>query len=108
MRKILLGLAGAMGLATAALANDTMDAMIGASVVYTYDNGTTVTAQFAKDGTYTTDSIGGGTWSINGDELCIQTADGKSGCTALASGKGRGDTWRGVDAFGNPVTISIQ
>jgi hypothetical protein len=103
-----LGAAASMLWTGAALANDTMDAMIGSSVVYSYAGGATITAYYAADGSYTTDSAGAGTWTMNGDELCIKTDDGKSGCTTLASGKSKGDTWQGVDAFGNPVTISIQ
>lgn len=104
----LSGGAAAMILATAALANDTMDAMIGSAVVYSYAGGATITAYYAANGKYSTDSAGSGSWSMSGDELCIKTDDGKSGCTTLAPGKGKGDTWQGVDAFGNPVTISIQ
>lgn len=108
MKKLIVASFAALGMISAALANDTMDAMIGNAVVYTYSGGTSVTAYYAASGTYTTDSAGGGTWSMNGDELCIKTDDGKSGCTTLASGKSKGDSWSGVDAFGNPVTISIQ
>lgn len=103
-----LGAAAAVIFSTAALANATMDAMIGSTVVYSYAGGASVAAYYAADGTYTTDSAGSGSWSMSGDELCIKTDDGKSGCTTLADGKGKGDTWQGVDAFGNPVTISIQ
>jgi hypothetical protein len=92
----------------AAFANDTMDAMIGASVTYTYGDGNSVTAVYNADGTYTTDTAGGGAWTINGDELCITTDDGASGCTDLEAGHSAGDSWDGIDAFGNPVTISIE
>ena len=95
-------------LMSAAIANDTMDAMIGASVTYTYADGSSVTAYYAADGTYTTDSVGSGKWTMNGDELCIETDSGESGCTELEAGHGSGDSWDGVDAFGNDVTISIE
>ena len=94
--------------ASGALANDTMEAMIGAKVAYGYADGTTVTATYNEDGTYTTDTAGDGVWTIDGDQLCIKTGAGDEGCTALAAGKGAGDSWEGEDAFGNPVTISIQ
>lgn len=109
MKKLMIGGAAASALwVSAALANDTMDEMIGAAVVYAYPGGATITAYYAADGSYSTDSAGSGTWSMSGDELCIKTSDGKSGCTTLASGKKKGDSWQGVDAFGNAVTISIQ
>lgn len=98
----------ALLVAGSALANDTMDAMIGKTVVYAYDDGTVVKAKYAADGTYETDVAGGGTWSVDGDTLCITTAGGESGCTALAGGHGPGDNWKGTDAFGNPVSISIE
>ena len=98
----------AIALAAApALANDTMDAMIGAEVTYVYADGATVKARYAADGSYTTDVAGGGTWTIDGDTLCIKTEAGEEGCTMLAAGKGAGDTWRGKDAFGNDVAITI-
>lgn len=108
MRRLLMSISIAGTFAGAALANDTMDAMIGASVVYTYQDGSSVTAQFFSNGTYTTDSAGGGSWTIDGDELCITTDNGDSGCTTLAPGHSVGDSWEGVDAFGNPVTITIE
>lgn len=109
MKKIIiLSIAGVMTVGASAQANDTMDAMIGSAVVYSYADGTSVTAYYAADGTYTTDSMGGGSWSISGDELCVETDGGQSGCTSLESGYGPGDTWSGVDAFGNDVTISIE
>ncbi|WP_425407903.1 hypothetical protein [Hyphococcus sp.] len=92
----------------AASANDTMDEMIGASVTYTYADGTKVVAQYNADGTYTTDSLGGGQWTIDGDELCITTQSGDTGCTMLESGRAAGDSWEATDAFGNPVTIAIN
>lgn len=97
-----------LAMLASAFANDTMDAMIGESVTYTYDDGTSVTAYYADDGTYTTDSVGSGTWTMDGDELCITTDGGDSGCTTLEPGHGPGDSWESTDAFGNPVTITID
>ena len=97
----------AAGAVAPVLANDTMDAMIGAAVTYSYADGTTVKATYAADGSYTTDVAGGGTWTIDGDKLCIRTEAGDEGCTTLAAGKGAGDSWQGKDAFGNDVTITI-
>ena len=104
--KIALSIAATL-LAGVAHANDTMDAMIGAEVTYSYSDGTVVTAYYSADGTYSTDSVGGGSWTIDGDELCIETDAGQSGCTQLEAGKGAGDSWEGLDAFGAPVTITI-
>ena len=100
--------AGAAVLSGVAMAGDTIDAMIGSKVVYTYANGSVVVAEYSDDGTYTTDVAGGGSWTVDGDELCIKTDDGDEGCTNLAAGKGKGDSWEGKDAFGNDVTISIE
>lgn len=108
MKRLVLALAGAMMLSGAAFANDTMDSMIGKSVVYTYPDGTAVTATYASDGTYTTASGGSGSWTMDGDELCITTSDGQSGCTTLAAGHSSGDSWDATDAFGNPVNIKID
>lgn len=108
MRLFVMSIAGIAALVGSAFANDTMDAMIGASIVYTYGDGSTVTAYYSDDGSYTTDSVGGGSWTIDGDELCITTDNGDSGCTTLEPGRGAGDSWEGVDAFGNAVTISIE
>lgn len=108
MKQIFSTLAALLALGGVASANDTMDAMTGATVTYTYGDGTSVTAYYSEDGAYTTDVAGGGTWSIDGDQLCIETDGGDTGCTMLDSGYGPGDSWGGVDAFGNPVTISID
>ena len=108
MKTLLTAVVGAALLTASALANDTMDAMIGQSVTYTYADGSAVVAYYAADGTYTTDSVGSGTWTMEGDELCITTASGDQGCTELEAGHGSGDTWDAVDTFGNPVTISIS
>ncbi|MEM9169372.1 MAG: hypothetical protein AAGC56_06925 [Pseudomonadota bacterium] len=107
MRGYLIGAAALAASLGAAQANDTMDAMTGASVTYTYADGTEIVATYSDDGTYTTDSAGGGKWTIDGDELCITTEAGQSGCTMLDGGMGAGDSWEAVDAFGNPVTITI-
>lgn len=108
MRRWLMSMSAVAALSGTAFANDTMDAMLGASVVYAYADGTVVTATYSDDGTYTTDSAGGGTWTLEGDELCITTDSGAAGCTMLEAGHAVGDSWQGVDAFGNAVTISIK
>ena len=100
-------LALSLSIALPAFANDTMDAMITNGATYTYADGTVIAATYNSDGTYTTDSVGGGSWTINGDELCITTDAGDNGCTTLEPGHGAGDSWEGTDAFGNPVTITI-
>lgn len=110
MKKIILmSTAALFAIGSAALANDTMDAMIGATVAYTYGDGTVVSAIYAADGTYKI--VGGeghGTWTTNGDEICVETNDGQTGCTTLEPGHGAGDTWDGIDGFGAEVSISIQ
>ena len=108
LKKILLVITSTMMLMGAAFANDTMKAMIGAVVVYTYADGTVVKAKFAEDGTYTTDTVGNGKWTIEGDEFCIESDGGDKGCTTLEAGHKVGDQWQGKDAFGNDVTISIE
>lgn len=90
-----------------AFANDTMNAMIGRSVVYTYPEGAAVTAHYAADGTYATDSAGG-KWTMEGDRLCIETQAGRSGCAILDPERKSGETWSAKDAFGDAVQISIQ
>ena len=107
MKKLLTVAASVITLAGAAFANDTMDAMIGAKVTYTYADGTIVTATYKADGTYSTDSVGGGKWTIDGNELCIETDSGDKGCTTLEPGRKVGDAWQAKDAFGNDVTIAI-
>jgi hypothetical protein len=108
MKKLILAIAACAGFSGTALANDTMDAMIGLSVTYDYPDGASVSAAYSADGSYTTDSVGGGKWTMSGDELCITTDDGASGCTTLSPGKGSGDSWEASDAFGNDVTITIE
>ena len=104
---LLSGLALGFAIALPALANDTMDAMVANGATYSYADGTVISATYNADGTYTTDSVGGGSWTIDGEELCITTDGGDSGCTVLESGHGAGDSWEGTDAFGTPVTITI-
>lgn len=109
MKRILLSTVGLVAFAGVALANDTMDAMVGATVVYTYPDGTAVSAIYDANGTYNIiGAEGHGTWTINGDEICIETNDGQTGCTTLEPGHGVGDSWGGIDGFGNEVTIAIQ
>ncbi len=108
MKSLIVSIAFAGAMLGSAVANDTMDAMIGAAVVYAYVDGTAVAAKYSADGTYTTDVAGGGKWSMNGDELCITTDSGEKGCTQLSPGKAKGDSWEAKDAFGNAVTVTIK
>lgn len=63
---------------------------------------------FEADGTYTT-SVGiEGTWSIEGEEICVERSTGEAGCVPMMDGLELGSTWEGENAAtGETVTYTI-
>ena len=99
------------GLATAfasfaALANSTMDVLLGGAELEISSSEGSYTVQFSDDGSYTTSLGYGGTWSLDGDELCFERDSGEAGCSDLPEGMDVGDSWDG-DVAGTAVTFTI-
>lgn len=66
------------------------------------------TTYFNADGTYTSDVGIEGTWTVEGDEICVVRSTGESGCAPLQDGAGLGDSWEGVNAAtGETVTYTV-
>ncbi len=66
------------------------------------------TTYFNADGTYTT-SIGiGGSWWLEGSDLCVQRSTGEGGCQPLQEGLSLGDSWQAENpTIGETVTYTI-
>lgn len=65
------------------------------------------TTYFEADGTYTT-SIGiSGTWSLDGDQFCVERESGEANCQPLMEGLSVGDSWTGQNADGSEVTFTL-
>ncbi|MEL6364940.1 MAG: hypothetical protein AAFR11_08875 [Pseudomonadota bacterium] len=108
MKKVLafIAAAGTAFASFAALANSTMDVLLGGAELEIASSEGSYTVQFSDDGTYTTSLGYGGTWSLDGDELCFERDSGESGCSDLPEGMDVGDSWDG-DVAGTSVTFTI-
>ncbi len=98
-----------LGAASSALANDTMDVLTsGKRLELTDASGAVFTVTFTSNGRYIASTGSSGTWTIDGERLCtLRTGASAEYCDTLPSGKGTGDSWRGADSNGNPVTVRI-
>lgn len=114
MKKII----GAAALATttifagAALANDTLDASFGNSVVVAAEDGTVLATYYMHEGnTYemaTAEGTIGGSWHLTDEgQICLTPTGGEEACSDLVDGMGVGDTWEGEGADGSAITLTI-
>lgn len=97
--------------ATAApsLANDTVDAVIGNTWVWTsVESGEVVKDYLTADGRFTMDNGASGTWTLDGDELCFTEAAGAwTGCVIVPGGYGVGQSFEMTGFDGKPWMTEI-
>lgn len=99
-------------IATPALA-DTMQNAYGNTIVVTYGNGAQAIYHFNADGTFSGTAPGGsqmaGTFTIEGDQLCLAPPNGQPPqCTTVAADKNVGDTWQQTAADGSAISVELR
>jgi hypothetical protein len=113
MRKFVAALAlGVAMIATPAMA-DTMQNTYGNTIVVTYPSGAQATYHFNADGTFTGTAPGGsqmaGTYTAEGDQLCLVPPNGQPPqCTTIATDKNVGDTWSQTAADGSAINVELR
>lgn len=92
---------------------DTMENSYANTIVVTPAVGGEATLfHFNADGTFTGVAPGGaqmaGTFTIQGEQLCMQYPNGNQGCTAIATDKNVGDVWtqKGID--GSDINVELR
>ncbi len=100
---LFLGLSGVAAMAAPAYANDTVDAIVGNVWVWTsLETGDVVKDYLTADGKFTMDTGASGTWTLDGDELCLAEATGAwAGCVIVPQGRSVGDSFEMTGFDGN-------
>jgi hypothetical protein len=112
MKKLVAALAFGAALMAGAAWAGTMDNSFGNTIVVTSANGE-ARYHFNADGTFTGVAPGGsqmaGTWTLEGDRLCLIPPGGQApSCVAVAADKNVGDTWEQLGADGSPITVRLD
>lgn len=103
---------GATLVAMPAFADTMQNSYANTIVVTSAAGGEQTLFHFNADGTFTGVAPGGsqmaGTFTIQGDQLCLQYPNGNQGCTAIATDKDVGDVWtqRGID--GSDISVELR
>jgi hypothetical protein len=113
MRKFAVALALGAALIAAPAFADTMQNSYGNTIVVTPAAGGDETLfHFNADGTFTGVAPGGsqmaGTFTIQGDQLCMNYPSGNQGCTAIQSDKSVGDTWQQTGIDGTAINVELR
>jgi hypothetical protein len=112
MKKLAAALALGVTLAAGAAFADTMENSYGNTIVVTYANDAQARYQFNADGTFSATTPDGqtvvGTFTVDGDQLCLTPQGGEQGCTAVTPGKNVGDTWTQTGTDGSTITVTLQ
>lgn len=113
MKKFVAALAVGAALFTGAAFADTMENTYGNTIVVTYANGGQALFFFNADGTFTGTAPGGsqmaGTYTVQGDQLCLISPNGQAPqCTALQAEKNVGDTWQQTAADGSQISVELR
>ena len=111
MKSNALGLVSGIALCASAGAG-TLDEIVGNKLVILED-GREVKVYFKNNREYTVSSPDGdskGTWTADGDKLCLDASDDSepANCEELAKGKKVGDSWTQVNEFGSTVFLRIE
>ncbi|MEZ5958758.1 MAG: hypothetical protein R3C27_16285 [Hyphomonadaceae bacterium] len=113
MKKLVAALVfGAAMIAGPALA-DTMQNSYGNTIVVTYANGGQATYHFNADGSFTGTAPGGsqmaGTFTVEGDQLCLAAPNGQAPqCVSVAADKNVGDTWTQTASDGSQINVELR
>ena len=68
----------------------------------------TIRVDFAEDGTYTSDAGISGTWTLEGQTVCVTRSTGESSCNDVPEGVTVGSSWPSKNALGEDVTLTIE
>lgn len=113
MKKFAVALALGVALFSAPAFADTMENSYSNTIVVTPAAGGAETLfHFNADGTFTGVAPGGsqmaGTFTIQGDQLCMTYPNGNQGCTAIQSDKNVGDTWQQTGIDGTAINVELR
>jgi opacity protein-like surface antigen len=113
MKKFVAALALSVAMMAGPALADTMQNTYGNTIVVTYANGAQATYQFNADGTFTGTAPGGsqmaGTFTVQGDQLCLVPPNGQPPqCTTVAADKNVGDTWTQTATDGSQINVELR
>ena len=111
MKSITLAVAGALLMVGTALAGghatDLKSLIIDNTYVVAGPDGT-LRVDFAEDGTYTSDAGISGTWTLEGQTVCVTRSTGESNCNDIPADVTVGSSWPSQNALGQDVTLTIE
>ncbi len=113
MKKFVARLAlGAAMIATPALADTMQNSYANTIVVTPAAGGEETLFHFNADGTFNGVAPGGsqmaGTFTIQGDQLCMQYPNGNQGCTAIQADKNVGEKWQQTGIDGSAISVELR
>ncbi|MGD9966569.1 MAG: hypothetical protein AB7T59_08625 [Hyphomonadaceae bacterium] len=113
MKKFAAVLIAGVVLAAAPAFADTMENAYSNTIVVTAagTEGETL-YHFNADGTFTGVAAGGsqmaGSFTLEGDQLCLIQPNGQPACTSVAAGKNVGDTWTQLGVDGREINVELR
>lgn len=113
MRKFAVALMLSAALSGAPAFADTMENSYGNTIVVTYANGAQAMYHFNADGTFSGTAPGGsqmaGTFTVQGDQLCLAAPNGQPPqCVSVATDKDVGDTWTQTASDGSQINVELR
>lgn len=113
MKKFVAALAVGAALFTGAASADTIQNTYGNTIVVTYANGAQARYHFNADGSFAATAPDGsqvaGTFTAQGDQLCLTTAGAQAPqCTTVAADKSVGDTWTQTGSDGSQIGVELR
>jgi hypothetical protein len=113
MKKLSLALAlGAALIAGPAFADTMENAYSNTIVVTTPGTEGETLYHFNADGTFTGVAAGGsamsGSYTLDGDQLCLIQPNGQPACTSVAADKNVGDTWTQLGVDGREINVELR
>ena len=113
MKKFAVAIALGVAMIAAPAVAGTMDNSYGNTIVVTYPNGGQAFYYFNADGSFSGTAPGGsqmaGTYTVEGDQLCLIPPSGQAPqCTAVAADKNVGDTWTQNGTDGSQITGELR
>lgn len=89
----------AVALAAPALAADVMAAFYGNTAEVSFESGVTVSWYFDEGGAFSSADGASGSWTIDGETLCVTVGDADAQCTTIVGG---------APSVGTPFTFSSE
>ena len=113
MKKILTAVVFGAALFGSPAIADTMENSYGNTIVVTYGSGAQATYHFNADGTFSGTAPGGsqmaGTFTVQGDQLCLVPPNGQPPqCVSVAADKNVGDTWTQTASDGSQISVELR